>query len=194
MASSASGVSEQKRAIRRMIRARRDATSADARALASARITAQALARPEYAAAHTVHIFLSFQSEVDTSAIVADALASGKRVVVPVFPTDPKTMLGGLISTQDAAAFDIGVWGTRSPKHALLVSPVEIDLVFVPLSAFARVPEGIARLGYGMGHYDQFLAQLRPGVAKIGVAFELQEVAELPLEAHDVLLDTVLTE
>lgn len=176
------------------MRARRDATDPAFGTAASAAITAQALALPAYAQAATVHLFLSFQSEVDTSAIAADALARGKRVLVPAFPEGADSMRCTQITTLDAAAFDVGVWGTRTPKHFMPVPPEDIDLIFVPLSAFARGPDGVHRLGYGRGHYDRFLPQLRADVLKIGLAFRLQEEPVLPLEPHDIMLDTVLTE
>jgi len=53
---------------------------------------------------------------------------------------------------------------------------------------------GWPRIGYGAGYYDRFLARLRPGVPKIGLAFGMQRVASIPVEPHDVVLDDMLTE
>ncbi len=67
------------------------------------------------------------------------------------------------------------------------------DLLFVPLAAFDK--KG-GRLGYGAGFYDRTLAKLRAlkPVTAIGVAFEVQELLDLPQEPHDEPLDFVLTE
>jgi len=72
-------------------------------------------------------------------------------------------------------------------------SEVLPDLLFVPLAAFDRHGH---RLGYGAGFYDRSLAKLRAlkKVTAIGVAFEVQELQDLPQEPHDEPLDYVLTE
>jgi 5-formyltetrahydrofolate cyclo-ligase len=69
--------------------------------------------------------------------------------------------------------------------------PSHVDVVIVPGTAFT--PDG-HRLGQGGGWYDRFLPQLRPDCVKIGVCFELQLLAGLPVEDHDVRLDVVVTE
>jgi 5-formyltetrahydrofolate cyclo-ligase len=187
-------MTETKAAIRKRIRALRDAVDGATRAEWSASVCAQALALPAYRSANTVHVFLSFGSEVDTSMIVRDALKRGKRVVVPAFPDAPDAMRMCALTTLSPDAFDIGVWGTRTPKRFVPIAADEIDLAFVPLAAFERRSDGrVARIGYGKGHYDRFLPQLRAGVPAIGLAFALQSVHDLPVEAHDAWLDAVIT-
>lgn len=70
---------------------------------------------------------------------------------------------------------------------------VEPTLLFVPLAAFDR---GGQRLGYGAGHYDCTLSwlRIRSPIVAVGVGFACQEVPAIPYEAHDQLLDFVLTE
>lgn len=72
------------------------------------------------------------------------------------------------------------------------------SLVLVPLLAFDR--RG-TRLGQGGGHYDRALARLgRAMTAKgsrlraIGIAWAIQEVADLPRDPWDVPLDAIITE
>ena len=69
--------------------------------------------------------------------------------------------------------------------------PGAVDLVVVPGVAFTAAGH---RLGQGGGWYDRFLPGLRPGVARIGVCFAECLVDELPTEAHDVIMDLVLTD
>jgi 5-formyltetrahydrofolate cyclo-ligase len=66
-------------------------------------------------------------------------------------------------------------------------------VVLVPLAAFDRSGH---RIGYGAGHYDRTLAQLRKSraITAIGLAFAAQAVKAVPALAHDVALDYVLTE
>jgi 5-formyltetrahydrofolate cyclo-ligase len=67
------------------------------------------------------------------------------------------------------------------------------NVVLVPLLGFDRQGH---RLGYGMGYYDQALTELRQAgaVLAIGLAFSAQEVAAIPIEAHDQPLDWIVTE
>lgn len=190
---------ETKSEIRKRVRALRDAAPASMRAEWSRRICARALQLPAYRAARTVHLFLAFQSEIDTTAIIEDALQAGKCVVTPVFVKgSDETPATEIISLADGE-FISGKWGLRAPRHLRLVPLDEIDLVFVPLIAYSPFPageggQGWMRIGYGAGFYDTFLARLRPHVLKIGLAFALQRIDCIPIEPHDVLLDDVITE
>lgn len=87
----------------------------------------------------------------------------------------------------DDRGCEIGPFGiAQPPAAAATVSP---DLLFVPLLAFT--PAG-ARLGQGGGHYDRWLAA-HPRVPAIGLAWDVQCVDELPVEAHDRGLTAVVT-
>ncbi len=89
------------------------------------------------------------------------------------------------------SALSVGKYGILSPKEGMPVIP---DVILVPLLAFTK--EG-GRLGSGKGYYDKMLAKLKAdgwqGKA-IGVGYACQQADNLPLEAHDVLLDCVVTE
>jgi len=63
------------------------------------------------------------------------------------------------------------------------------DVILVPLLAFDSVG---ARLGYGGGYYDRTLAAY-PDARAVGIAFNEQEIACVPTEAHDQPLHAVLT-
>jgi 5-formyltetrahydrofolate cyclo-ligase len=192
----------EKAAIRKHIRALRDAVAAEQRAAWTQRICEKALALPEYQSACVIHIFLSFQSEVDTRAIIERAFAQGKRVVVPVFLKDSDETPCTHITSLDEGEFNSGKWGLRTPKAVRLAPIEEIDLVFAPMVAFASpllLPRsqgavGWGRIGYGAGFYDRFLKRIRHGVPKIGLAFSMQRVEAIPVEWFDVLLDDVITE
>ena len=67
------------------------------------------------------------------------------------------------------------------------------EIVLAPMLAFDRAGY---RLGYGGGFYDQTLAELRARgeVLAVGVAFAMQEVAEVPHDDTDQPLDWIVTE
>jgi 5-formyltetrahydrofolate cyclo-ligase len=69
----------------------------------------------------------------------------------------------------------------------------EPDLLLVPLLGFDR--RGY-RIGYGAGHYDRTLADLRARkpITAVGLAWAAQEVERIPIGAFDERLDWVVTE
>ncbi|MDH3921502.1 MAG: 5-formyltetrahydrofolate cyclo-ligase, partial [Desulfobulbaceae bacterium] len=77
------------------------------------------------------------------------------------------------------------------PKKSLRLEPGEIDAAVIPGSVF-DIHGG--RLGYGGGYYDRFLLNDAPQAKRIGLAFELQVVDNVPLEPHDQPLDILITE
>lgn len=82
-----------------------------------------------------------------------------------------------------------GAYGARVPENGALVVP---QVLIVPLLSFDR--RGY-RLGYGGGFYDRTLQALRGqgAVVAIGLAFDGQEVDEVPLEPTDEPLDLIIT-
>jgi 5-formyltetrahydrofolate cyclo-ligase len=67
------------------------------------------------------------------------------------------------------------------------------DYLLVPLLSFDRLGY---RLGYGGGYYDRTLQMMRQqkNITAIGLGYSCQETALLPHEAHDELLNYVITE
>ena len=67
---------------------------------------------------------------------------------------------------------------------------VAYDVIIVPMLGFDA---SLHRLGHGGGYYDKFLST-QPKATKIGVCFELGKAGQLPVEPHDIPLDTIVTE
>lgn len=78
---------------------------------------------------------------------------------------------------------NVGLQAGKVPDH--------FDVIIVPMLGFD--PATRHRIGYGGGFYDKFLAN-QPTVRKIGVCFEEGRVDKLPVEAHDIALDLIVTE
>jgi 5-formyltetrahydrofolate cyclo-ligase len=191
-----------KKTLRVQMRALRDAIPTAQRAEWSAAICARAIDLPAFRSARVIHCFLSIQSEVDTRPLIARALTHDKRVAVPVFVKGSDETPCAEILSLDDDELEIGRFNLRMPKVMRPVALAEIDLVFVPLLAFAvaedapREPQAgkVCRLGYGVGYYDRLLGRLRADTPKIGLAFAAQRVEDMPAEAHDIRLDAVITE
>lgn len=63
-------------------------------------------------------------------------------------------------------------------------------IVLLPGSVFSR---NMVRYGYGKGFYDRFLTQ-HSKLKKIGLCYEIQLLDQLKKEAHDILMDAIVTE
>jgi 5-formyltetrahydrofolate cyclo-ligase len=161
----------------------------DQREQRSAALCERIAALPSYVAARAIHCYLPMRSEVDTRPLIADALARGKRVVVPIVVPKASELSHAWLESLSADALAPGVFGTYTPRDARPAAPGDWELTLVPLLAFDR--RGY-RLGYGKGFYDRLLAASR--TTTIGVGFAAQEIAALPDEAHDIALEWIVTE
>src|SRR5664280_1457874 len=126
---------DAKRAAREQALARRDALSPERRGRLSAAICARAAALPELEAAETLLVFSSFRTEIDTSPLIAWALARGRVVCLPRVLA-PHVMAASRV--RDVSAdLEPGAWGIPEPRDGLPeVAPEAIDAVVVPGAAF----------------------------------------------------------
>jgi len=179
-----------KRAARERALATRDALAPAERARLSALVCARAAALPELRSARSILLFASFRSEVDTRPLMDALLARGAAVALPRV-VGPRLLEARHVTDPDTD-LEPGVWGIPEPREGLpAVPPRRIDAVVVPGAAFSVAG---ARCGYGGGFYDTYLPKLRSGTPRIAVAFEVQVVAELPSEPHDLRVDVIATE
>ncbi len=181
----------RKAAARTLAKARRDAMPVVLRGMRSYRITTQVLAHPAFATARMLHVYLSMGSEVDSNAIIAAALAQGKRVCVPVWQRRSDETPAIEINSLDDENFRTDVLGGRQPHGGREVALHEIDAMLVPMLAF----DGLHRLGHGKGYYDRLIAKMRnarPDAWVAGLAFQLQAMQGLPIAPHDQALDVMI--
>jgi 5-formyltetrahydrofolate cyclo-ligase len=187
---SASSCILPKDAARRHALDARDALSHEERECLAEAVRARTFTLPELADAGTVMLFASFRTELDTMPIAEWVLEHGKRLCLPRV-LGPRTMAA--FEVRDTAA-DLapGKWDIPEPRGGLPeVPPAQMDLVFVPGSAFDE--EG-RRCGYGGGFYDNYLPLTRPGVPWVALAFEAQLVPAIDCEAHDLPVTAIVTE
>ena len=133
--------------------------------------------------------FLPIRSEADIRPLMARLKARGARLCLPIVQDKTTIVFRELVP--GAELIDTG-FGTRGPgPEAAVLDP---EILLVPLSAFDAAGN---RIGYGAGYYDRAIARLlQKGMEPrlIGIAFDCQEVAEVPAEPHDVRLQAILTE
>jgi 5-formyltetrahydrofolate cyclo-ligase len=152
-------------------------------------------ALPAYAAAKTVMWYVDAGSEVRTRHTLPEALAHGKRVVIPWCVVETNQL--ELFHLEDMSEIVAGAYKILEPKPELRdlphkrVRPEELDLVMVPGTAFDL--RG-GRMGQGKGYYDRLLASARGEAPLVALAFDCQIFDEIPVAPHDIFMDLVLTE
>lgn len=147
---------------------------------------------PAYREAGTVLFYVEFRSEVITRPMIAEALTSGKNVIVPKVEREGHLLrLFGI--TDPATELVPGYMGIPEPDDTRLreYQPADIDLVVLPGVGFDT---SCGRLGYGGGYYDRLVEKLRPGTPLVALAFEAQLAERVPCEPHDKPMDCVITE
>jgi 5-formyltetrahydrofolate cyclo-ligase len=181
-------LAERKADLRRRMRSARSALPLDVRRELAARAVEHLLSLPELEAARTVMVFYSFGAELSTGGLIQRLHHVGRRVLLP-FLDDSGTMEAAELLPTDALVAT--TYGPKEPPRRTPVNPGEVDLVVTPGLAFDRLGH---RLGYGGGHYDRFLRRLRGGVPRIGIAFAVQLLEDVPAGEADQMVNAVVTE
>lgn len=159
----------------------------------SQRITDRAIGLDEYQTAGCVMWYVDVRDEVRTRHALPQALTSGKRIVIP-YCVDGELELFHLESMDE---LETGMYKILEPRSELRsveskrVQVAELDLILVPGVAFdARG----GRTGHGKGYYDKLLENARPQTPLVALAFACQLFDEIPMQAHDIFMDKVVTE
>src|SRR6202790_1423013 len=168
--------------------AARDALSSEHRAAAAQAIASRGLPF-EIRPGAVVAGYSPIRSEIDPAPLMRELAAKGAHLALPVIAARGQALRFRAWSPNDRLMQ--GALGILEPSPA--AAEIVPDIVLVPLAAFDRSGH---RIGYGAGHYDRTLAQLRKSktVTAIGVAFAAQGVEAVPALSHDVALDYVLTD
>lgn len=178
---------EEKQQLRAVMRARERQLSDRYRRESDQAIAAHLTAMPEYQAAGTIFCFVGTPHEIDTRPILENALATGKRLCVPLC-TGPGMMELRQITT--LSQLSPGAYGIpEPPEDAPTISVDETDFAILPCLTCNHLGH---RLGQGQGYYDRFLAHYRSGAVLLCREKLIRE--EIPLEPHDYPIPWVLTE
>lgn len=179
---------ELKDAIRqRFLEARRNLLPEEVRASAEA-IEARLWDMGPYQDAAIVYGYAaSKDNEVDTLPMLGRVLAAKKQLMLPA--TEP----GGIMAWQQVTDLSRLVrrrFGILEPEPEC-TSPVrkhDRAVALVPGIVFGVRGE---RIGYGGGYFDRFLEGFWG--EKVALAYDMQVEKRLPCEAHDVLMDYIVT-
>jgi 5-formyltetrahydrofolate cyclo-ligase len=175
-----------KHRLRRRLQAARARLAAEEVPLLSAAACARALDVPAFRTARHVVVYAPIGNEIDPSSLAAATLATGRALYYPRLRGSDLDFLRSAPSRLVA-----GARGTREPDSGEPLGPgSEHVCFFVPGLAFDR--QG-TRLGRGFGCYDRALAR-HPNAVRIGLAYDMQLVAVVPVDPWDVPMHAVVTE
>jgi 5-formyltetrahydrofolate cyclo-ligase len=178
--------------LRKQFLEKRDRLKPAARTRDSALIRQRLLRHTAWEDAGTIAVYVSFGSEVETHKLIEKGLTQRKLIVVPwVNPKTKEMAFSELLRLGDLAPGFYKNIFEPGPSFRKLIDPTEIELALVPGVVFDR--EG-GRIGMGGGYFDRLLPQMTHAF-HMGLAYSTQvRKSALPLEAHDVRVNAVMTE
>lgn len=176
---------EQKKQIRREVKARKAAHTEEAYYAASQRIASKIELLPEFQQAKTVLAYWSMAGEVFTHDFVKK-WAKTKQMLLPVIEGDVMVIKA---FSPERSLVSGSMKGLLEPDGPTFTDTHKIDFIVVPGIAFDKENN---RLGRGKAFYDRFLNHTN--AYKAGICFEFQLFDEVPADASDIKMDRVIAE
>ena len=140
-------------------------------------------------AGRTVSLYWPFRGEPDLRPWLASVVARGGQAALPVVVEKGQPLIFRAYRPGDK--LEKGVWNIPIPAEDRRVVP---DVVIAPVVGFDA---GRYRLGYGGGFFDRTLAGLAAtGRAPlvIGIGYEMQRIATIHPQPHDIPMGRIVTE
>uniref|UniRef100_A0A1A7WNW9 5-formyltetrahydrofolate cyclo-ligase n=1 Tax=Iconisemion striatum TaxID=60296 RepID=A0A1A7WNW9_9TELE len=190
-----------KQALRREIKQRVAALSMNERRRQSLVVSHKLFKHPKYVSSQQIAVFLSMDDEVCTQEIIKDIYKHGKSCFIPKYDSSSSHMdMLKTNSLQDIQTLPWTSWNIQQPaadddSREEALSSGGLDLMLIPGLGFDLLGR---RLGRGKGFYDTYLERCsRHPKGKpytIALAFKEQLCQDVPVDAHDVLIDEILYE
>ncbi len=176
----------EKYKLRQELRAKRKELAEATVCAASAAVCRRAQAFPPFRKAASVAGYIASENEIDPLLILAAAAAAQRPVYLPRMLTQPC-----LTRWLPGEALLLSRYGVFEPASGAAQAPESPAIAFVPVVAWDRTG---TRLGRGAGFYDRLLRRLEPPPLCVGLAYEFQEVTDIPRDAWDVPVHYIITE
>lgn len=185
----------QKQLIRSKIRKIRKSIPPEQALSASQKLCNNVIKHQHYKKAAHIACFISFDSEISTQVLLHHIVQDKGTCYLPKLKPTPPNRLWFMPYKKDTKliANKLGIPEVALPvNHAIRLS--SLDILLMPLVAFD--PQG-NRLGMGGGYYDATLAHLKNAAHRpllYGIAYQEQQVSQLPIESWDFPLDGIFTQ
>lgn len=174
--------------LRALLKDKRASLSHDEKKAMDAAIVSRIAQSKVYQNASTLLLYAPLAGEINLLPLVRLARKQGKTVAFPRCDVATNTMQFYILEPEArlvAGAYHI----PEPPADAPLCQPDEKAICILPALTFDLSG---ARLGYGKGYYDRFLATF-PGVT-VGAAYESFLIKQVPVEAHDLPVSMIFTD
>lgn len=153
------------------------------------RIMERLIHHPAFQRATTIGITISRFPEVDTEKIIEFAWQQSKTIVVP--KCNAKTRQMDFRRIDHFQQLETVYMDLKEPivEQTESYSHETIDLLIVPGVVFNRAGY---RIGFGGGYYDRFLSCYQNRTISLAFSEQIQE--NLPIESHDLPVQTIITD
>lgn len=172
-----------KNILRKEIKKRINALSAEERVGLSQEVLSRLENNPQFQSAQTILMFWSLPDEIHTHQFI-EQWSKKKKILLPVVIDDILEIreFRGMDSMQK------GAFGILEPTGEKWKDYSAIDLCVIPGVGFDSAGN---RLGRGKGYYDKLLPSI-PSY-KIGICLPCQLVEKVPTEKWDTVMDKVIS-
>jgi len=188
---------QNKDKIRVMLNAKRAAVTSDYRDQAARQAAHILLKNSLFENSDNIACYFARHHEFDCTPIINAVWETHKKCYLPVV-SDLSLGQGeflNFVAYKPEDKLQQNRYRILEPEHAEIFPAEQLDVVLLPLVAFDLQGN---RLGMGKGYYDRTFAFMRNTTGKkpclIGLAYELQQVDNLPHDVWDIPLSGVLTE
>lgn len=203
-----------KKEIRRSILAVRDGIPIEDRARFDYEIKKRVLTHSVYKEAEVILAYASYRSEVDTAALIRQALTDGKYVFAPKVSGDEMEFwqitgtevlqegYKGIPEPVESISFPEWIAGINTGREGY--EKTCHVMMWMPGAVFDKDRH---RIGYGKGFYDRYLSRMTVLKEKLSceyrmklhltiaaLAYSCQMLGQIPHEPHDIRPDMVITE
>lgn len=179
----------KRKQIRQKIRTARQALSEKEQIKAANQLLEQIKTLPEIQHSNHIALYLSQDSEIDTSPLIHWLWQQNKSVYLPVIhPFSQGQLLFFKYTNQ--TPLHLNRYKIKEPKLDITqLAPLKsLDLILSPLVAFDNTGQ---RLGMGGGYYDRTFAYFNG--FKIGLAHDCQRIEKVETYGWDQALDKIIT-
>lgn len=143
----------------------------------------------EWKEAENVLLYADFRNEVMTDKLILYAILDNKKVYLPKIEGNDMSFYR-IYSLEELCSGYMGIREPIDSDFECFHTGSENSICITPGAAFDSFG---ARIGYGKGYYDRFLARNRMN-AVTAVAYELQIQEKLPSEREDYRVQKIVTE
>jgi 5-formyltetrahydrofolate cyclo-ligase len=158
----------------------------------SRRITERLIETVDWSKIQRLHCYLPIKRlrEVDTNELLQYLWSRHPEIQTYTSQILPQSTTMAAVPIGPNSAIVQNDYGIPEPQGETQADELNFDLIIIPVVGFDAACN---RLGYGLGYYDRWLAN-HPGGQRIGLAYEVSRVDQIPVKEHDQTLSAIVTE